>query len=36
MGTGESFRFRSPLRVAAQLGPYHPPVDVTGRPAYGL
>ena len=25
IGTGESFLFRSPLRVAAQLGPYHSP-----------
>ena len=35
-GSGEAFRFRSPLRVATQLGPYHPPVEVTGRSAYGL
>jgi hypothetical protein len=34
-GTGESFRFRSPLHVAMQLGPSHSPARA-GDPAYGL
>jgi hypothetical protein len=33
---GEPFRFRSPLHVAMQLGPYHSPMATTEDLAYGL
>jgi len=36
LGWVSRFLFRSPLQVALQLGPYHPPADITGVLAYGL